>query len=85
MNLVKWDPIGELENASAHLIRIFGRPLARSESDNQMFAMADWAPSVDISETDSAYLFKGEIPGVKKADVKVTIGDRTKVINEPVS
>jgi hypothetical protein len=23
-------------------------------------------PSVDISETDAAYLFKGEIPGVKK-------------------
>ena len=37
--------------------------------------MADWTPSVDISETDSAYLIKGEIPGVKKEDVKVTIQD----------
>jgi HSP20 family protein len=40
-----------------------------------MLRVADWAPSVDISETDSAYLIKGEIPGVKKEDVKVTIQD----------
>lgn len=37
--------------------------------------MADWTPSVDISETDTAYLIKGEIPGVKKEDVKVTVQD----------
>jgi HSP20 family protein len=38
-----------------------------------MFAMADWTPSADISETDTAYLIKAEIPGVNKEDVKVTI------------
>ena len=75
MNLVKWDPFRELEDVSTRLNRIFGRPLARSESGNEMLAVADWAPSVDISETDAAYLIKGEIPGVKKEDVKVTIQD----------
>jgi HSP20 family protein len=35
--------------------------------------MADWTPSADISETDSAYLIKAEIPGVNKEDVKVTL------------
>jgi HSP20 family protein len=73
MNLVKWDPFRELEDVSARLNRIFVRPLIRAESGNQMLAMADWAPSVDISETDTAYLIKGEIPGVKKEAVKVTI------------
>jgi HSP20 family protein len=75
MNLVKWDPFRELEDVSTRLNRIFGRFPARAESGNQMLAMADWAPSVDISETDTAYLIKGEIPGVKKEDVKVTIED----------
>ena len=37
--------------------------------------MADWTPCVDISETDTAYLVKAEIPGVNKDDVKVTIQD----------
>jgi len=75
MNLVKWDPFRELEDVSNRLNRIFGQSLARSESGQNMLAVADWAPSVDISETDSAYLIKGEIPGVKKDDVKVTIQD----------
>ncbi len=75
MNLIKWDPFRELEDVSTRLNRIFGRTLARSESGNEMLAVADWAPTVDISETDTAYLIKGEIPGVKKEDVKVTIED----------
>lgn len=75
MNLVKWDPFRELEDVTNRLNRIFGQSLVRSESGQNMLAVSDWAPSVDISETDSAYLIKGEIPGVKKEDVKVTIQD----------
>ena len=75
MNLIKWDPFRELEDMSNRLNRVFGRPLARTESNNEMLAMADWTPSADISETDTAYLIKAEIPGVKKEDVKVTIQD----------
>ena len=75
MNLVKWDPFRELEDVSKRLNRIFGQPPARAEAGNEMLALADWAPSVDISETEAAYLIKGEIPGVKKEDVKITIQD----------
>ena len=75
MNLLKWDPSVELEEVSNRLNRIFGRSPARIESGNEMLTVADWAPSVDISETDAAYLVKAEIPGVKKEDVKVTIQD----------
>jgi HSP20 family protein len=35
--------------------------------------MADWQPRVDITETDTAYVIKGEIPGVNKEDIKVNI------------
>jgi len=37
--------------------------------------MADWTPSVDISETGAAYVIKAEIPEVKKEDVQVSIKD----------
>lgn len=75
MNLIKWDPFRELEEVSGRLNRIFGRPLGRLESNSEMLAMVDWTPSADISETDSAYLIKADIPGVNKEDVKVTIQD----------
>jgi HSP20 family protein len=35
--------------------------------------MPDWAPMVDIAETDEEFLIKAEIPEVKKEDVKVSI------------
>ena len=75
MNLTKWDPFHELEDVTSRLNRIFGRTPARTETGDEMLAMADWMPSVDISETDTAYAIKGEIPGVKKEDVKVSIQD----------
>lgn len=75
MNLIKWDPIKELEDVSNRLNRLFGRSLARTESAADTLAMNDWTPSTDISETDTAYLIKAEIPGVNREDVKVTLQD----------
>jgi len=73
MNLVKWNPFGELEDISNRLNQIFGRPAAQTAAGHEMMKVVDWAPSVDISETDKAYLIKAEIPEVKKEDVKVTL------------
>ena len=35
--------------------------------------VADWIPTVDISETEAEYAIQAELPGVKKEDVKVTL------------
>lgn len=75
MNLVKWDPLTELEAVSSRLNRMFGRTSLPAETNREMLSVADWMPSVDISESDNAYLVKAEIPGVNKDDVKVTIED----------
>ncbi len=34
------------------------------------------APALDVAETDTAYTVTLEVPGVKKADLKVTVEDR---------
>jgi HSP20 family protein len=38
-----------------------------------MLTVADWAPSVDISETEGEYHLKAELPEVKKEDVSVMV------------
>lgn len=73
MNLIKWKPIVELEDVANRLNHIFGKTPVRHASDIEMTTVADWAPSVDIGETDKAYLIKAEIPEVNKEDVKVTL------------
>lgn len=73
MNLIKWDPLNELEAISSHLNRMFGRPAVPGAMAHDLLKMADWTPSVDVSETDKEFVIKAEIPGVKKEDVKVTV------------
>lgn len=73
MNLVKWDPFREMEDISTRLNRIFARKSFPHLTARGLLKAADWTPSVDISETDTAYLIKAEIPGVRKEDTKVRI------------
>ncbi|MGE0468531.1 MAG: Heat shock protein, Hsp20 family [Candidatus Nitrospira kreftii] len=75
MALVRWDPFRELEEVSDRLNRMFARPATRSSNGKETMIVADWTPSVDISETEGEYQIKAEIPDVKKEDVKVTLED----------
>lgn len=72
MTLVRWDPFRELEDMSERLNRIFTRPALR-QNGNEALTVADWVPTVDISETDKEYQITAELPEVKKEDVKVTV------------
>jgi HSP20 family protein len=75
MALVRWDPFRELEEVSDRLNRMFARPATRTANGKETMTVADWTPSVDISETEGEYQIKAEIPDVKKEDVKVTVED----------
>ena len=75
MALVRWDPFRELEEVSDRLNRMFARPATRTTNGKETMIVADWVPSVDISESDGEYQIKAEIPDVKKEDVKVTLED----------
>ena len=68
-----WDPFGELRDMSDRLNRMFAGDLTfgRTAGEGQMLANVDWAPSVNISETDKAYLVRADLPEVKKDDIKV--------------
>ena len=74
MNIVKWNPFRELEDIQTRLNRVFNEaPLRRTDDDGLFFA--NWAPPVDIQETDKEYLIKAELPEVKKENVKVEMLD----------
>ena len=75
MALVRWDPFRELEEVSARLNRMFARPASQTSDGKETMIVADWTPSVDISETEGEYEIKAEIPDVKKEDVKVMVED----------
>jgi HSP20 family protein len=67
----------EMEEMSDRLGRFFGpftRPYELTRPyEKEALKLAEWAPVVDIQETETEYLVKAELPEVEKRDVKVTL------------
>jgi len=66
--LIRWEPL-ELEDVQNRLSKLFGR---RTNGRDEI-TLADWTPLADITEDETEYLIKSELPDVKKEDVKVTV------------
>ena len=77
MFLTRWDPFRELDEMNEHLGRTlpfgFFPPTTRTRPSDEALIVAEWAPLVDVEETDKEYLVKAELPEIHKEDVKVTI------------
>lgn len=73
MNLTRWDPFRELEEMSDRLNRFLTRQDTWRSNNKEFMTVADWVPSVNISETDEEFHIEAELPEVKKEDVKVTL------------
>jgi len=67
MNIVRWEPLREMEEFFKAYSPLFARS-RRTEN-------GDWMPTANISETDQEYLIKAELPEVKKEDVQITLSD----------
>ena len=73
MSLTRWDPISGTDDFFNRLLpSMFGR-WPRSASVTSGDAKYDWAPSADISETETEYRIRAELPAVKREDIKVTV------------
>lgn len=69
MSLIRWEPFARMDDMFSRLPSLFGRlPLPGEQS-------MEWAPSVDISETEKEYLIRATLPAVKKEDVVVSVNN----------
>ena len=72
MNFVRWDPIREMDQFFARPLGSFMGQWPRMAADTDEGERA-WTPTLDVSETDSEYLVRADLPAVKKEDVSVTV------------
>src|SRR5204862_4673176 len=78
--LITWNRRRELDEAQNRFNQFLGgfpnRMSNRMGNDEaHSLTVADWSPEVDISEDDHGYLFKADLPEIKKDDVRVTVED----------
>lgn len=78
MNIARFDPFREFEDILRRYSEPSGRNLLGREQEGVL--SASWTPSVDINETKDAYVVKGELPGVDKENVDISIEDNLLVI-----
>jgi HSP20 family protein len=72
MTLIKFEPLGELENWNERINRFF------NDYSSQDF---NYYPHIDISEDEKNILVEAEIPGVKKENIKITLQNNILTIN----
>jgi HSP20 family protein len=77
-NIARFDPFRELEKMLDRYA--YSDTAGGLSKEHEGIISSRWSPSVDIKETDDAYMVKGELPGVDKSDMDVSINDNTLTI-----
>jgi HSP20 family protein len=80
MTLIRWEPFRELDDVFARYSPFFGRLAAERRAAGEE-GEAAWTPAANISETETEYLIKAELPEVSKEDVKVTVEENVITIS----
>ena len=76
MNLVRWKPFEDFMSMPKGMNRLFGDTFFK-DFDKETDTLANWYPATDIYETKDDYVFKLEVPGLKKEDINIELTDGT--------
>lgn len=68
MQLTRWNPLAELDQIQRRINRVFLDPAAAMPREE---AFADFAPAIDVQETETDFIVKADLPDVKKDDIKI--------------
>jgi HSP20 family protein len=66
----RWDPFRNFDDLWDRMTSQFFAPLAAGDWPR------DWTPLVDVEETDDAWIFELDLPGVDRDDITIEVNDR---------
>ena len=81
MNLVRWNPYGEMTAMKNRINRMFSEPYWATRRMDDESDMGMWNPAVDLYEKDDHFVIKAELPGVDKKNILVDLKDRMLTIS----
>jgi HSP20 family protein len=80
MTLARWDPFKDVAALQDRINRLFEDAFPKGKSPEDDVSLSAWRPVVDIYATESAVVFKVELPGVKKENISVEVKDNVLTI-----
>ena len=69
--LTPWTPMSSLRQEMDRLFDRFFEPMTEDT-----FALGEWAPSLDLTETKDALVAKLEVPGMDPKDIQVSLQEQ---------
>lgn len=79
MSIIKWRPYGDLLEMTKQVNRLFDDEFA-DHFDKVRASVENWSPVTDIYETKDHYIFKIEVPGLSKDDIKIEFKENVLII-----
>jgi len=79
MAVKRWNPHGDISSLREHMDRIFDDALKSGEGENSMYG-GDWAPRVDVYESEKSLVLTAEIPGLREKDIDIRIEGFTLIV-----
>ncbi|MBI2997398.1 MAG: Hsp20/alpha crystallin family protein [Deltaproteobacteria bacterium] len=76
MDLIRWEPFEGLNRIQSRINDLFEETFGRPRLPS-VPAPGVWYPPVDILESKDSYLFRAELPGMKKEDFNLELNDGT--------
>jgi len=73
MSLMRWRPSRELSTIREEMNRLFDEFFTGSPERRRELLEGEWAPSVDIAETDENVVVTAELPGVNQDEVNISV------------
>lgn len=68
MSLIRWNPLGELDDLFARFPRgLYPRQMLTEETE--------WRPAANITENGKEYTIRADLPDVKKDDIDVSVAN----------
>jgi len=71
-DIKRWEPFGELERMRREMDRLWDS-FFETRSRRRGTEIAEWVPSLDVSETKNEIVVKAEIPGIDPKDIDISL------------
>ena len=89
MAIIRWkprtrlDPFAELMGMNSDIDSLFGSMLRRDALDTAAPPNSEWAPAIDVYESDDKVVIKIELPGMSQKEIEVEfLGDTLTIKGE---
>lgn len=79
MTLLRWRPYQDLLSLQERMNQLMKGDFFKEGEPNDM-SMISWSPATDIYETKDDFVFKLEVPGMTKDDIKIEFNNDTLII-----